>query len=174
MRYLIAILLVPILGFSQNRSIYYYQSGNSIIIEGLDRYPAQSLHATNSGDWVTLRDTIIGINELVDNYTRMRKSDGSQWASSAANTVDSLNNQFSKGVESGEGSFVSTNTSVIINLVKVKPRDKIFVKPKGATVGELIWVSSVSDGSFVVSREVLNTLTALTSGLTFEYIVISQ
>lgn len=176
MKTLLIIIIFSSFALSQNREVYYYDQSNSIIIERLDRYPAQSLYATYSGDMVTIKDTITGINELTDHYERLRKKGGDQWATSAANTVDSLNAQFEKGMYFGDGVFTGVNLTVVVLNGRIKRGDRILINPRGSSVSEVLYVdeSEIIDGQFTLRRKVLNSLLSLTSGLAFEYIILSR
>lgn len=150
--------------------IFYDGSTNNIIIEGLNRFfPSSSLIATGTGNNVGINYLNSSVLEVFDNFSNFQKSDGSPAGANVGAVVDYLNAEFAKGGIAGNSSFSGLSTTKTITDARIKAGDKIIPSPQSATLNEFIFVSSVADGSFVVSRVIINALGALTSALNFNW-----
>lgn len=73
---------------------------------------------------------------------------------------------------SGTASFTTTNPSSTVIDSAIKSTDTIVIMPIGQTINELFIFQTVSAGSFVVKRLIVNSLGSLTNGLTYKWKVI--
>lgn len=151
--------------------VFYDSATNNIIIEGLNRFfPSSSLIAAGTGNNVGINYLNSSVLEVFDNFVNFQKADGSLAGANVGAVVDYLNAEFSKGRITGSGAFSSLTTTRTISDARIKAGDKIIISPQSATLNEIIFVSSVTDGSFVVTRVIINALGILTSALNFNWI----
>ena len=151
--------------------IYYDTNSDNVLIENLGRYfPNGTLEAIEEFGKISIRNKNTGKNELHVLFSEIQKIDGSVSGTDNASCVIYLNNEFQNGKMSGSGAFSLLLDTVTITNSRIKSTDKIIVSPQGALLNDILYVSSVLNGSFVVSRKALVTASALTSGLAFNYI----
>lgn len=153
--------------------IYYDKNTRNITIEGYGKLFSQgSLIASSDSDNVYISYKTTGINEIYVSYTDIQKEDGSAAGTSANEVVMYLNTEFDKGIDSGEGEFINLSVDVVISSPKIKVGDIIIVTPVSNALNDIIFIKSVVDGSFTVSRIVVNTLNLLTNNLKFNWLKI--
>jgi len=150
--------------------VFYDSETNNIIIEGLNRFfPSSSLIATGTSTNVGINYLNSSVLEVFDNFANFQKADGSPADANVGAVVDYLNAEFEKGRITGSGAFSGLTTTRTVSDARIKAGDKIIVSPQSATLNEIIFVSSVTDGSFVVTRVIINALGVLTSALNFNW-----
>jgi hypothetical protein len=151
----------------------YDNNTRNVLIENFNRlFASGSLIASNFGDLVGIKylDTDrFEIYDIYDIYTNIQKLDGSTAGANVGAVVDYLNAEFAKGRITGSGEFSGLTSTRTISDARIKAGDKIIVSPQSATLNEIIFVSAVSDGNFIVTRVIINALGVLTSALNFNW-----
>lgn len=151
--------------------VYYDTEALNIVVDDIGRYfPSGSLIAENVAGKVNIKNKNTNVNELYTEFDNIVKVDDTPAGANINETLEYLNNEFAKGMITGQDSFTGGAATITVSNARILSGDRIMVFPQGAVLNEVIFVSSVSDGSFVVSRTIVNALGVLTSGLIFNWI----
>lgn len=70
---------------------------------------------------------------------------------------------------SGEANFSGTNATTTVTNSNINEGDDIVIMPNDSSLNEVLFVSSVLLGSFVVTRSVVNVVSGLTNNLGFKW-----
>lgn len=151
--------------------VYFDEDTGVIVINNQNRlFAGGSMIASKDGDKVQIKYKNSNIIEVKTDYSNYIDANDNSAGEDADEVVDYLNSEFSKGAISGNDAFSLLSATVTITDNRIKTGDKIVVSPQVNALNDVVYVSNVANGSFVVSRKIIDGLGSLTSGLTFNWI----